>query len=155
MQPSTFDVRVPPPEPSGMFLMPATNEGDRLVHPEVPPPIRQLQPSIFNLRVPLPERNEVFLMNTLTDAQLIVAPEVAGLLDRVVALDGRPTDLRRAFNSEEIDALQVLIGNGFLVRDRQADRRQLDQYFARVTSSTDELHVTVLTTLQCNFACDY
>jgi len=138
-----------------MFLMPATNEGDRLVHPEVPPPIRQLQPSIFNLRVPLPERNEVFLMNTLTDAQLIVAPEVAGLLDRVVALDGRPTDLRRAFNSAEIDALQVLIGNGFLVRDRQADRRQLDQYFARVTSSTDELHITVLTTLQCNFACDY
>ncbi len=138
-----------------MFLMPAANEEHRFVHPDVPPLTKQLQPSIFNLRVPLPERNEVFLMNTLTDAQLVVAPEVAGLLDRVVALDGRPTDLRRAFNSDEIDALQVLIGNGFLVRDRQADRRQLDQYFARVTSSTDELHITVLTTLQCNFACDY
>ena len=123
MQSSTVDVRVSPPAHSGMFLMPATNEEHRGVHPDVPPLTRQLQPSIFNLRVPLPERNEVFLMNTLTDAQLVVAPEVAGLLDRVVALDGRPTDLRRAFDSDEIDALQVLIGNGFLVRDRQADRR--------------------------------
>ena len=109
------DVRVSPPEPSGMFVMPAANREHRFVHPDVPPLTKQLQPSIFNLRVPLPERNEVFLMNTLTDAQLVVSPDVAALLDRVVALDGRPTD-SPSFNGDEIDALQVLTDNGFLVR---------------------------------------
>jgi uncharacterized protein len=100
----------------------------------------------------LPERNEVFWMNTLTDAQLIVSPKSRRC--RPGRRAGRlPAEVRN-FSTDE-DALQVLIGNGFLVRDRQADRRQLDQYFARVTSSTDELHITVLTTLQCNFACDY
>jgi uncharacterized protein len=42
-----------------------------------------------------------------------------------------------------------------VVTDRQPERRELDRYFARVTGDTSELHVTVLTTLRCNFACDY
>src|SRR5918995_72010 len=88
-----------------------------------------MQPSMFNLRVPLRARDDVFLMNTLTDAQLVVSSDVAALLDR---LDGPAS----------IDTLS-------------ADQRALDTYFARVTSDSSELHITVLTTLQCNFACDY
>jgi uncharacterized protein len=105
-----------------------------------------MQPSMFNLRVPLPERNEVFLMNTLTDAQLIVTSDVADLLDRPVLAGLAP---------EEDAALDVLVDNGFLVEDRQDDRRRLDDYLARVKSDASELNITVLTTLQCNFACDY
>jgi uncharacterized protein len=101
---------------------------------------------MFNLRVPLPARGEVFLMNTLTDAQLVVSPDVAALLDRPDALGA--TD-------EERDALGLLTENGFLVTSREADRRALDDYFASVQNDTSELNVTVLTTLQCNFACDY
>src|SRR5205814_361229 len=44
---------------------------------------------------------------------------------------------------------------GFLVADRDADRHALDQYFADIRNDTTQLRVTVLTTLQCNFACDY
>jgi uncharacterized protein len=108
-----------------------------------------MQPSMFNLRVPLAARDEVFLMNTLTDAQIVVSSDVVALMDRVGA---GPLG---AANDEERDALDVLWENGFLVEDRDADRRALDRYLDDVKSDTSELNVTLLTTLQCNFACDY
>jgi uncharacterized protein len=99
----------------------------------------------------LSSRDEVFLMNTLTDAQLVVSTDVADLLDRAAAgeFDGAAPD------AEDRDSLNVLWENGFLVESRQADRRALDRYMAEVKGDTSELNVTVLTTLQCNFACDY
>ena len=107
-----------------------------------------MQSSMFNLRVPLDERGEVFLMNTLTDAQLLVSSDVAALLDR-------PGDTMVADDDEELEALTLLQENGFLVESREADRRALDQYLSEVKSDGSELNVTILTTLQCNFACDY
>jgi uncharacterized protein len=107
-----------------------------------------MQPSMFNLRVPLEARDEIFLMNTLTDAQLVVSSDVAALLDR--ASQGALT-----VSSEEREALDLLRENGFLVNDRAEDRRALDAYLSSVKSNTEELNVTLLTTLQCNFACDY
>ena len=110
---------------------------------------------MFNLRVPLPERNEVFLMNTLTDAQLVVSPDVAALLDR--SSDSRATiDLRTASAPTRATRFELLTDNGFLVADRAGrSARRSTAIFDRVTSSTAELNITVLTTLQCNFACDY
>jgi uncharacterized protein len=103
--------------------------------------------SMFNLRVPLEARNEVFLMNTLTDAQLLVSADVAALLDG-------PID-EQEIDQEACEAVTLLRDNGFLVPSREHDRQTLDAYLTRVTSDTSELNVTVLTTLQCNFACDY
>ncbi len=108
-----------------------------------------MQPSMFNLRVPLEARDEVFLMNTLTDAQLVVSTDVAALLDR--ATNG---DLDTV-SDEERGALALLEENGFLVDSRQTDWRSLEGYFAEIRNDASQLHVTVLTTLQCNFACDY
>ena len=105
---------------------------------------------MFNLRVPLEARDDVFLMNTLTDAQLVVSSDVAALLDRV----GHGGFVGSS-NDEEREALDLLQENGFLVENRAEDRRALDDYLASVKSNTDELNVTLLTTLQCNFACDY
>ena len=110
-----------------------------------------MQPSMFNLRVPLPARDEVFLMNTLTDAQLVVSTDVAELLDRCTS----GNNLVGGFRSDEWDAVKTLADNGFLVSSRDVDRRALDQYLGEIKSDTSELNVTVLTTLQCNFACDY
>jgi uncharacterized protein len=109
-----------------------------------------MQPSIFNVRVSLPERNEMFLMNTLNDAQLVVSPDVTGLLDRVAS--GEPVV---PASDDEREALDLLTENGFLVPDRDFERNALDKYFASVKNDTAELNVTLLTTLQCNFACDY
>jgi uncharacterized protein len=109
-----------------------------------------MQPSMFNLRVPLPARGEVFLMNTLTDAQLVVSADVAQLLDRC-SEDGGGLDT----DDESREALALLAENGFLVADRNADRQRLDDYLHAVKSDTSELNITLLTTLQCNFACDY
>ena len=106
---------------------------------------------MFNLRVPLPAGDEVFLMNTLTDAQLVVSSDVAALLDRCAATSN-PVG---GFRADEWDAFKVLADNGFLVASRDADRRNLDAYLDEVKGDTSELNVTVLTTLQCNFACDY
>ena len=110
-----------------------------------------MQPSMFNLRVPLTAREDVFLMNTLTDAQLVVSSDVAALLDRVA----EGTIVEATASSEEREALALLQENGFLVENRAADRRALDQYLTEVKSDSSELNVTLLTTLQCNFACDY
>jgi uncharacterized protein len=111
-----------------------------------------MQPSMFNLRVSLPERDEVFLMNTLTDAQLLVSSEVAALLDRIGSEAAATGD---EWGPEEREAIDVLRDNGFLISDRQTERRDFDKYFVGVTSNSEELHITVLTTLQCNFACNY
>ena len=108
-----------------------------------------MQPSMFNLRVPLAGRDEVFLMNTMTDAQLVVSNDVASLLDRAASGDLEEID------ADERQAIAVLGDNGFLVEDRVADRRALDTFFATIRGDRSELHITVLTTLQCNFACDY
>ena len=108
---------------------------------------------MFNLRVPLPARDEVFLMNTLTDAQLVVSSDVAALLDRVTSPEsGESAD---ALDEEARDVLDLLRANGFVVADRETERRALTDYFTRVKSDAGELNVTLLTTLQCNFACDY
>src|SRR5476649_33203 len=112
-----------------------------------------MQTSQFNLRVPLPESNEVFLMNTLTDAQLIVSSDIAGLLDR---LSDAPETLAPAvLDADEREALVALTEHGFIVKDRQTDRQALDKFFSDLREDTSQLRVTVLTTLQCNFACDY
>jgi uncharacterized protein len=108
---------------------------------------------MFNLRVPLPERDEVFLMNTLTDSQIVVSTDVAELLDRFEARDGG--DALNHLEDDAREAVGLLRDNGFLVADRQTERQDLNKYFARLTTDSSELHVTLLTTLQCNFACDY
>jgi uncharacterized protein len=111
-----------------------------------------MQPSSFNLRVPLSDRDEVFLMNTLTDAQLVVSNDVVRLMDGVAAL-GDAAD--GGLGDEQREAIQLLKENGFLVADRESEKRALADYFDTVKSDSSELNVTILTTLQCNFACDY
>ncbi|MEO5823048.1 MAG: radical SAM protein [Vicinamibacteraceae bacterium] len=113
-----------------------------------------MQPSIFNVRVPLRDQSDVFLMNTLTDAQIIVPPEVVSLLDSV---EGRTRAGVAAspFDAEEREALATLTELGFVVESHQADRRALDAYFDAIRHDTSQLRLTVLTTLQCNFACGY
>ncbi|HZP48389.1 MAG TPA: radical SAM protein [Vicinamibacterales bacterium] len=102
---------------------------------------------MFNLRVPL-AGDDVFLMNTLTDAQLVVTRDVAELLDRVHA-GGRPE------TDDERQAAHLLAEHGFIVPSREADRQSLERFLGDVKRDSAELHVTLLTTLQCNFACDY
>jgi uncharacterized protein len=110
-----------------------------------------MQPSMFNVRVPLAESGsgDVFLMNTFTDAQLVVGPEVASLLDRLG--DANESDL----SADEREAARTLAEHGFVVPSRADERQRLETFFHDVREGDDELRVTVLTTLQCNFACDY
>ncbi len=108
-----------------------------------------MQSSMFNVRVPLEDRNDLFLMNTFTDAQVIVTRDVADLLDR---LESGPA---AAWTASELEALATLAEHGFVVESREADRRKLEEFFRTVREDREQLRVTVLTTLQCNFACDY
>jgi uncharacterized protein len=112
-----------------------------------------MQPSMFNVRVPLDtvaNRSDVFLMNTFSDAQVIVSNDVAALLDRLAA-DGAP----QVLNAIEREAVETLTEHGFIVADRQGERERLEDFFRDVREDGSQLRVTVLTTLQCNFACDY
>ena len=108
-----------------------------------------MQPSMFNVQVPLRDRNEVFLMNTLSDAQLLVSTDVPALLGRLAG------DANPVFTAEERETLNALAENGFVVASREAERQGLEEFFRNVREDGEQLKVTVLTTLQCNFACDY
>lgn len=110
-----------------------------------------MQPSIFNKVVPLAGRDDIFLMNTFTDAQLVVSRDVVDLLDRV----GTTPNLAGTLDDPERSALRDLIEHGFIVKDRATERKALNRFFHDVREDTSELRVTLLTTLQCNFACDY
>ncbi len=110
-----------------------------------------MQPSMFNVRVPLDDRGDVFLMNTFTDAQLIVTSDVVDLLDRLERDGGAAP----ALDAVERETVAQLAEHGFIVETRVAERRDLQQFFREVRDNTDTLKITVLTTLQCNFACDY
>jgi uncharacterized protein len=108
-----------------------------------------MQPSMFNVRVPLEHQAGVFLMNTLSDAQAIVPGAIADLVDRL-----RET-APAALSGEEREALRELGENGFIVEDDAREIEAVEAYFRDVRESTDTLRVTVLTTMQCNFACEY
>ena len=107
-----------------------------------------MQPSMFNVRAPIDGSADVFLMNTFSDAQVVVSPDVIDLLDR---LDSQPAPR----TEDERSALQLLAEHGFIVTDRETERQALREFFREVREGTDTLKVTVLTTLQCNFACGY
>jgi uncharacterized protein len=107
----------------------------------------RMQASMFNVRVPIDRGDDVFLMNTFSDAQLIVSRDVVDLLDRVHQDDD--------FSEEERETVAQLAEQGFVVRDRGTERDELKAFFREVREGTDTLKITVLTTLQCNFACDY
>ncbi len=108
-----------------------------------------MQPSMFNVQVPLSDGPGVFLMNTFSDAQAIVPDEVAALLDRLGEVDVATLPF------DERQALHELAENGFVVEDRARELQAVEAYFREVRESSDVLRVTVLTTLQCNFACGY
>lgn len=110
-----------------------------------------MQPSIFNKRVPLTGRDDLFLMNMFTDSQLVVSPDVAELLDR---LNGEP-GLASELSPSEQSAMHDLSEHGFVVESRDAEWRAVDRFFRDVREDASELRLTVLTTMQCNFACDY
>jgi uncharacterized protein len=110
-----------------------------------------VKPSVFNVRVPL-ANGEVFLMNTLTDAQAVVSDDVAAMLDSLGCSAEDPAGAAPAGVEE---AMQALADNGFLVRQPGSEREAIESYFAGFREDTSQLRVTILTTLQCNFACDY
>ena len=53
---------------------------------------------------------------------------------------------------EAVDELAAL---GFIVDSRDAEDRALEAFFTDIREDASHLRVTLLTTLQCNFACDY
>ena len=122
-----------------------------------------MRQSIFNTHVPLPD-DQVFLMNTFNDAQIVVSSDVVALLDRLGDTEDQETPGHTAdhahvsseeFTDAELDVLDELRGHGFVVDTRESERAAMDKFFVEHRNNSDELHVSVLTTLQCNFACDY
>lgn len=105
--------------------------------------------SRFNVATPMPGSDDTFLFNTLTDTQIVVTPDVVALLDRVDR--GELTDLP----DESRAAANELASLGFLVESAGAEQAALEQFFAELRDDHRHVRLTLLTTLQCNFACDY
>ena len=108
-----------------------------------------MRASRFTVSAPVPGTSETFLFNSLTDTQIVVSPDVVELLARV----DRGEDLLAEPATRA--AVHQLSELGFLVESREAEDRALDAFFRDIREDTSHLRVTLLTTLQCNFACDY
>ena len=112
-----------------------------------------MRPSQFNLRVPLATRGEEFLFNTLTDAQLLVTSRRCGAArSRGRGRVRRRRSARRAKRSKPSKRWRRTV---FWSRAATPTSRRSTSILGGVKSDTAELNVTLLTTLQCNFACDY
>ena len=110
-----------------------------------------MQASLFNVRVPLANGSDVFLMNTLSDAQIVVPSSIAELLDSFET----PREVSSDEAAGEDDTLRTLAELGFLVSDRARERQDLEDFFHDIREDASQVRLTVLTTLQCNFACGY
>lgn len=110
-----------------------------------------MRPSLFNVPVPLTDRDDVFLLNTFTDAQAIVSADVMALLDRLAHDPAHDAGL----TGDARDTIDALREAGFLVDTHEQERSALREHFDAFRDDTSQLRVTVLTTLQCNFACEY
>jgi uncharacterized protein len=108
-----------------------------------------MRASRFTVSVPLSDTGEHFLFNSLTDAQVVVSDDVVRLIERV---DGDETP---ALDAEARQAVAELAAHGFIVESRSAEDRALEAFFTELREDASHLRVTLLTTLQCNFACDY
>jgi uncharacterized protein len=93
----------------------------------------------------------VFLMNTLTDAQLVVSSDAARLVEQP-----SDADANAANSGDDVrDALATFTEHGFLVQDHASEQAALALRFREFREDTSQLRITILTTLQCNFACEY
>ena len=108
-----------------------------------------MRASRFTVSVPLPATGESFLFNSLTDAQVVVSDDVVRLIGRV------DSDEAAQLDPASREAVSELAALGFLVESREAENRALETFFRDLREDASHLRVTLLTTLQCNFACDY
>src|SRR5688500_14972866 len=109
---------------------------------------RAMRASRFTISRPIAGTGETFLFNSLTDTQIVVSNDVLALMAKAEAgID--PLDFQ---GREAVDQLAEL---GFLVESREAEDAALEAFFREVREDASHLRVTLLTTLQCNFACDY
>ena len=108
-----------------------------------------MRASRFIVATPVPGTSETFLFNSLTDAQIVVSSDVVELIGQVDRGEVTKADATARA------AIGQLAELGFLVESREAEDRDLEAFFRDLREDASQLRVTLLTTLQCNFACDY
>lgn len=91
------------------------------------------------------------MLNTLSDAQVVVSSDVVALLDRLEAAAPAETTVA----SDDRETLETLEQHGFVVGQPSSERAALESRFVEFREDASELRITILTTLQCNFACGY
>lgn len=108
-----------------------------------------MRPSRFTVATPIPDSSETFLFNTLSDTQIVVSRDVVDLLGRLEGVD------EDTLTREERETANELAALGFIVESEQTEQAALEAFFRELREDHRHLRVTLLTTLQCNFACDY
>jgi len=108
-----------------------------------------MRASRFNVASPIAGTADTFLFNTLTESQIVVSADVVDALDRLDRGEALGDD------DETRQAVASLHDLGFVVDSREAEEQALEDFFTNIREDREHLRVTLLTTLQCNFACDY
>ncbi len=99
--------------------------------------------SKFNISAHLPDAGGRAVYNTLTGGLVVLDEPVVKNLE---------TGKREGLNDQEVESLEEM---GVLVPDGVDEDRLFDLFYNQIRFSGRELSVTLLTTMNCNFACPY
>lgn len=108
-----------------------------------------MQKSRFTLYYPIPDEPGRFVFyNTCTQALISAEEDVVKLIETLPHIEN-PEE-----SNETIDAL---LSNGLIVHDDEDENSRLEKYMSQIKyePNADAFEVTVLTTMECNFACKY
>ena len=112
-----------------------------------------------------PNPGEYLVFHTRTMAVLVINQQVKDFIDSATNPDRyvpKRDSLSLArekkdmdFSSEELDCLNALKDSGIIIEGNVDENKVLEHWFNQIKYQNKSLHLTILTTYQCNFACPY
>ena len=99
-----------------------------------------------------PAKGDYIAYNTRSQAIVVVNDDLKNILE---GLGDSPINRDSPHLSEIEQNLKVLEEMGIVVEDDVDEAQSLEYWFDRMKYETAGLHVTILTTYDCNFACSY
>src|SRR3989338_2719068 len=99
-----------------------------------------------------PAKGDYIAYNTRSQAIIVINEELKKILE---GLGDSPINRDSPHLSEIEQNLKVLEEMGIVVEDDVNEAESLEYWFDKMKYETAGLHVTILTTYDCNFACSY
>jgi uncharacterized protein len=105
-----------------------------------------------------PAKDECLALNTRTQAVVVVGRELKEIMERLPKNGqpaGSPALMQDNLTPETYQLLNQLEDSGILVQDNVDEEKLMRNWFNRIKYQSGTLTSMILTTYNCNFACEY